>query len=54
MVSLHLSALFKYNQFSDFFRIFVGGGGGGSEHVQHLGFLLRTVLIYDAYAETPV
>ena len=27
---------------------------GFSEHVRHLGFLLRTVLFYDAYAEAPV
>ena len=29
-------------------------GGGFSEHVRHLGFLLRTMLFYDAYAEAPV
>ena len=31
-----------------------GGGGGCSERVRHLGFLLRNVLFYDAYVETPV
>ena len=29
-------------------------GGGFSEHVRHLGFLLRTALFYDANAEAPV
>ena len=53
MISLHVSALFECNQFSDFFLLFLVGGGF-SEHVRHLGFLLKTVLFYDTYAEAPV
>ena len=49
VVSLHLSSLFQRNQFSDFFV-----GGGFSQHVPHLEFLLRTVFFYAAYAEAPV
>ena len=53
VVSLHLSPLFECNQFSDY-SLFFSGWVFFSEHVPHLGFLLRTVLFYDTYAEATV
>ena len=56
VVSLHLGAILALYLSVINFRTFLSffSGWGFSEHVRHLGFLLRTVLFYDAYAEAPV